>query len=117
MPRHFDLAREDVGAHVVFGAGPHYCAGAAASKSLIAEGGAAGCCSTWPACASAAGQNGAFDNLAFQRPDRAGGLGWHGRLSLPDGLMTGARGEMPRPVWSSKSAKPCRCSYAKFSRR
>lgn len=36
-PERFDLAREDVGAHVAFGAGPHYCAGAAASKSLIAE--------------------------------------------------------------------------------
>jgi cytochrome P450 len=36
-PERFDLARDDVGAHIAFGAGPHYCAGAAASKSLIAE--------------------------------------------------------------------------------
>lgn len=33
----FDLGRDDSSAHIAFGAGPHYCAGAAASKSLIAE--------------------------------------------------------------------------------
>lgn len=33
----FDIKRADSGAHIAFGAGPHYCAGAAASKSLIAE--------------------------------------------------------------------------------
>ncbi|MFN0185681.1 MAG: cytochrome P450 [Aquabacterium sp.] len=33
----FDLDRPDSGAHIAFGAGPHYCAGAAASKALIAE--------------------------------------------------------------------------------
>lgn len=32
----FDLAR-DASRHIAFGAGPHFCAGAAASKSLIAE--------------------------------------------------------------------------------
>lgn len=32
----FDLSR-DASGHIAFGAGPHYCAGAAASKSLIAE--------------------------------------------------------------------------------
>jgi len=36
-PERFDLGRPDSGAHIAFGAGPHYCAGAAASKSLIAE--------------------------------------------------------------------------------
>ena len=34
---HFDITRVDSSAHIAFGAGPHYCAGAAASKSLIAE--------------------------------------------------------------------------------
>lgn len=33
----FDITRADSSAHIAFGAGPHYCAGAAASKSLIAE--------------------------------------------------------------------------------
>ena len=33
----FDITRVDSSAHIAFGAGPHYCAGAAASKSLIAE--------------------------------------------------------------------------------
>jgi hypothetical protein len=36
-PDRFDLDRPDSGAHIAFGAGPHYCAGAAASKALIAE--------------------------------------------------------------------------------
>lgn len=36
-PDRFDLDRADSGAHIAFGAGPHYCAGAAASKALIAE--------------------------------------------------------------------------------
>lgn len=36
-PDRFDLTRTDSGAHIAFGAGPHYCAGAAASKALIAE--------------------------------------------------------------------------------
>ena len=36
-PDRFDLGRTDSAAHIAFGAGPHYCAGAAASKSLIAE--------------------------------------------------------------------------------
>jgi cytochrome P450 len=36
-PDRFDLDRADSSAHIAFGAGPHYCAGAAASKSLIAE--------------------------------------------------------------------------------
>lgn len=36
-PDRFDLGRSDSAAHIAFGAGPHYCAGAAASKSLIAE--------------------------------------------------------------------------------
>jgi hypothetical protein len=36
-PDRFDLGRPTSGAHIAFGAGPHYCAGAAASKSLIAE--------------------------------------------------------------------------------
>ncbi len=36
-PDRFDLDRTDSSAHIAFGAGPHYCAGAAASKSLIAE--------------------------------------------------------------------------------
>jgi len=36
-PERFDLDRTDSSAHIAFGAGPHYCAGAAASKSLIAE--------------------------------------------------------------------------------
>ena len=36
-PDRFDLGRADSAAHIAFGAGPHYCAGAAASKSLIAE--------------------------------------------------------------------------------
>jgi hypothetical protein len=36
-PDRFDLGRANSGAHVAFGAGPHYCAGAAASKALIAE--------------------------------------------------------------------------------
>ena len=36
-PDRFDLDRPDSAAHIAFGAGPHYCAGAAASKSLIAE--------------------------------------------------------------------------------
>ena len=36
-PDRFDLDRRDSGAHIAFGAGPHYCAGAAASKALIGE--------------------------------------------------------------------------------
>jgi cytochrome P450 len=36
-PDRFDLTRSDSSAHIAFGAGPHYCAGAAASKALIAE--------------------------------------------------------------------------------
>jgi hypothetical protein len=36
-PDRFDLDRAESSAHIAFGAGPHYCAGAAASKSLIAE--------------------------------------------------------------------------------
>lgn len=36
-PDRFDITRADSGTHIAFGAGPHYCAGAAASKSLIAE--------------------------------------------------------------------------------
>jgi len=36
-PDRFDLGRTDSGAHIAFGAGPHYCAGAAASKALIAD--------------------------------------------------------------------------------
>lgn len=36
-PDRFDLGRTDSSAHIAFGAGPHYCAGAAASKALIAE--------------------------------------------------------------------------------
>jgi hypothetical protein len=36
-PDRFDLDRPNSSAHIAFGAGPHYCAGAAASKSLIAE--------------------------------------------------------------------------------
>ncbi len=36
-PDRFDLGRSDSAAHIAFGAGPHFCAGAAASKSLIAE--------------------------------------------------------------------------------
>jgi len=36
-PDRFDLDRPDSAAHIAFGAGPHYCAGAAASKALIAE--------------------------------------------------------------------------------
>jgi len=36
-PDRFDITRADSGSHIAFGAGPHYCAGAAASKSLIAE--------------------------------------------------------------------------------
>lgn len=35
-PDRFDLSR-DASAHVAFGAGPHFCAGAAASRALIAE--------------------------------------------------------------------------------
>lgn len=35
-PEKFDLSR-DSSAHVAFGAGPHFCAGAAASRALIAE--------------------------------------------------------------------------------
>lgn len=36
-PDRFDLGRSESAAHIAFGAGPHYCAGAAASKALIAE--------------------------------------------------------------------------------
>lgn len=36
-PDRFDVDRTDGGAHIAFGAGPHACAGMAASKSLIAE--------------------------------------------------------------------------------
>ena len=35
-PDRFDIDR-DASSHIAFGAGPHYCAGAAASKALIAE--------------------------------------------------------------------------------
>ena len=68
----FDLARTDSGAHIAFGAGPHYCAGAAASKSLIAE-------VALPAL---------FDRLAGLRlaPSaqvRFGGWAFRGPLALP----------------------------------
>ena len=36
-PDRFDLDRANNASHIAFGAGPHYCAGAAASKALIAE--------------------------------------------------------------------------------
>lgn len=36
-PERFDVDRADSGSHIAFGAGPHACAGMAASKALIAE--------------------------------------------------------------------------------
>ena len=36
-PEVFDIMRENSNMHIAFGAGPHFCAGAAASKTLIAE--------------------------------------------------------------------------------
>lgn len=71
-PDRFDLGRGDSGAHIAFGAGPHYCAGAAASKSLIAE-------VALPAV---------FDRLPGLRlaPDaqvRFGGRAFRGPLALP----------------------------------
>ena len=35
-PEHFDVTR-DASRHIAFGAGPHFCAGAAASRTLIAD--------------------------------------------------------------------------------
>jgi len=36
-PERFDIIRHNSRSHIAFGAGPHFCAGAAASKSLVAE--------------------------------------------------------------------------------
>ncbi len=71
-PDRFDLDRRDSSAHIAFGAGPHYCAGAAASKALIAE-------VALPAV---------FERLPGLRlaPDAAvrfGGWAFRGPLSLP----------------------------------
>lgn len=33
----FDITRENAGSHIAFGAGPHFCAGAAASRALVAD--------------------------------------------------------------------------------
>ena len=49
-PDRFDLGRTDSSAHIAFGAGPHYCAGAAASKALIAEVALPACSTALPAC-------------------------------------------------------------------
>jgi hypothetical protein len=71
-PDRFDLGRTNSGAHIAFGAGPHYCAGAAASKALIAE-------VALPAL---------FDRLAGLRlapgaEVRFGGWAFRGPLALP----------------------------------
>ena len=36
-PQEFDILRHNSRSHIAFGAGPHFCAGAAASKTLVAE--------------------------------------------------------------------------------
>ena len=67
-PERFDLGRDDGGAHVAFGAGPHYCAGAAASKSLIAEVALPLLFERCPGLRLASGADVRFEGWAFRGP-------------------------------------------------
>lgn len=67
-PERFDLDRDAAGSHIAFGAGPHYCAGAAASKSLIAEVALPALFQRLPGLRLAAGALVAFSGWAFRGP-------------------------------------------------
>ncbi|WP_088287523.1 cytochrome P450 [Ideonella sp. A 288] len=67
-PDRFDLGRNDSGAHIAFGAGPHYCAGAAASKSLIAEVALPAIFERLPGLRLAPGADVRFGGWAFRGP-------------------------------------------------
>jgi len=67
-PDRFDLDRADSGAHIAFGAGPHYCAGAAASKSLIAEVALPAIFERLPGLRLAPGAAVRFEGWAFRGP-------------------------------------------------
>lgn len=68
----FDVDRSDASAHIAFGAGPHYCAGAAASKSLIAEVALPALFGRLPGL-----------RLAYGAQVRFGGWAFRGPLSVP----------------------------------
>lgn len=67
-PERFDLGRSDSAAHIAFGAGPHYCAGAAASKSLIAEVALPALFARLPGLRLASGAAVRFGGWAFRGP-------------------------------------------------
>lgn len=67
-PDRFDPGRADSGSHIAFGAGPHYCAGAAASKALIAEVALPALFERFPALRLAPGAEVRFGGWAFRGP-------------------------------------------------
>jgi cytochrome P450 len=67
-PDRFDLGRIDSGTHIAFGAGPHYCAGAAASKALIAEVALPAIFDRLPSLRLAPGAGVRFGGWAFRGP-------------------------------------------------
>ncbi len=67
-PDRFDVGRDNSGAHIAFGAGPHYCAGAAASKSLIAEVALPAVFERLPGLRVAPGADVRFGGWAFRGP-------------------------------------------------
>ncbi len=71
-PDRFDLDRANNAAHIAFGAGPHYCAGAAASKALIAEVALPALFESLPGL-----------RLASDASPRYGGWAFRGPLSVP----------------------------------
>ena len=67
-PDRFDIGRSASSAHIAFGAGPHYCAGAAASKSLIAEVALPAIFERFPDLKLAPGAEVRFGGWAFRGP-------------------------------------------------
>jgi cytochrome P450 len=67
-PERFDIRRADSSAHIAFGAGPHYCAGAAASKALIAEVALPALFERLPGLRLAPGADVRFGGWAFRGP-------------------------------------------------
>jgi len=71
-PGRFDVTRPNATAHIAFGAGPHFCAGAAASRTLVAD-------------VALPGIFRRFPNLRLDEdsPVRIGGWAFRGLLTLP----------------------------------